>query len=65
MVLDILEDLFDGDDEEKTRRKGNRERDKKNHYEYDEDGYKSERRDRDEESGKKRGFFERITELFD
>ena len=65
MVLDILEDLFEGDDDEKTRRKGNRYRDKKNKYEDDEVDYKSERRDRDEEPGKKRGFFDRITELFD
>ncbi|PWB53977.1 MAG: hypothetical protein C3F06_05370 [Candidatus Methanoperedenaceae archaeon] len=65
MVLDILEDLFEGDDDEKTKRRGNRDRDKEDHFENDDDEYNSEIRDRDEDPGKKRGFFDRITELFE
>lgn len=52
MVLDMLEDLFERDEKnEKFRKKESRRDD--------------EKRDKDEEPSKKRGFFDRIAELFD
>ena len=64
MVFDILEDLFERDekDDKSGRGRGKSEKEQK-YYEDDENG--NEKTDRDENSGKKRGFFDRISELLD